>query len=210
MEKPIVIDDKPEMTLFKSAYEALVFAFHFPHQHYHRPLVDRMAGSVVSTGKGLGGVEGAAQAGMIRRALMSLSELHQHLIIACVAPHEWLCHCGAPCCRRQRPNPEWVEALSGLAEQARTILAGHLSHRLFRLSLLRRLFNEKLSLAEVSRQCGIDQDTATAHHAKLRRWIYGEANGRESSAKKGELQRAFEAAQRQLQDVHLIPEETAV
>lgn len=53
--------------LFRTPQEALIFAFNYSVQQQGRPLADRLASPAARTGKGLSGVDGAAQAGMIRR-----------------------------------------------------------------------------------------------------------------------------------------------
>lgn len=60
--------------LFRTPQAALVFAFNYSMQQQGRPLADRMASPAARTGKGLSGVDGAGQAGMIRRLLGGYSE----------------------------------------------------------------------------------------------------------------------------------------
>lgn len=59
--------------MFKSAHAALVFALNYSMQQYDRPLINRIAaGHTKESHKGLSGVDGAAQAGMIRAELARL------------------------------------------------------------------------------------------------------------------------------------------
>ena len=73
--------------LFINAHSALVFAFNFSGQCYDRPMMNRMAAPSVGTGKGLVGLDGAAQAGMIRGEVKSLGKLAEAILIARFAPH---------------------------------------------------------------------------------------------------------------------------
>lgn len=65
---------EPTTILFRTPQAALVFAFNYSMQQQGRPLADRMASPAARTGKGLSGVDGAAQAGMIRRVMGGLNQ----------------------------------------------------------------------------------------------------------------------------------------
>jgi hypothetical protein len=68
------MSDSPTI-LFRTPQAALVFAFNYSMQQQDRPLMDRLASPAARTGKGLSGVDGAGQAGMIRRLLNAGMEI---------------------------------------------------------------------------------------------------------------------------------------
>lgn len=51
---------------FTRAHAALVFALNFASDCYDRPVMNRLADGPRAAGKGLAGLDGAAQAGMVR------------------------------------------------------------------------------------------------------------------------------------------------
>jgi hypothetical protein len=65
---------EPTTILFRTPQAALVFAFNYSMQQQGRPLADRLASPAARTGKGLSGVDGAAQAGMIRRVMGGMGD----------------------------------------------------------------------------------------------------------------------------------------
>jgi hypothetical protein len=159
--------------LFSSAHAAMVFAFNFSGQQYDKSMMARMASTPGRAGKGLGGLDGAAQAGMIRAELAHLCELHASILIARVAPPTVPCECRHACCSGHKPNQEWVNAIQSLTQLALGELSGHLSHYALRRGIIERYFGIKHVLADLAAQCSVNPDTASAHNAKLVRWLKG-------------------------------------
>lgn len=73
------IQDDP---LFDSAYSALAFAFRFSTQQYQPTPMARLMRGSLGSGKGLAGLDGAAQAGLIRGMVEKLQEFERAAIIA--------------------------------------------------------------------------------------------------------------------------------
>lgn len=68
---------------FKSAFDAVRFALAYSTQQYGETMMaKRLRGESLGSGMGLVGVDGAGQAGMIRRELETLPELHMSVIVA--------------------------------------------------------------------------------------------------------------------------------
>ena len=187
--------------LFTSADDALRFAFSYSTQQYSpTPMARAMRGGNVGTGKGLVGVDGAAQAGMVRAELKGFSELHRSLLIAQFAPDELPCPCTAPCCSGNRPNREWADAITYLTDHTTHLFAGGLSHYRLRRTLIERHFGahrdmhgKKLTLERLAQQCDIHRQTVSTHHQKLMAWLRGTkgANGT-AGVQSTALQRADE------------------
>lgn len=156
--------------VFRTVRGALMFAMNFTHGTLKRPtLVEMMGGGTV--GRGLGGLDGAAQAGMIRAELERVSPQRRSIIIARCASPTLSCSCKACCCRGWKENPEWGEAINHLTgcvlEQG---LAGTVSHYRLRRAMVVRYFlgkaavGPKQSLVEISRVCGVHRNTASVHN----------------------------------------------
>jgi len=193
-----------EEALFSSAHAALVFAFNFSGQQYDKSMMARMASGPTREGKGLGGLDGAAQAGMIRAELDRLDPLLMHILIARVAPPAVPCDCGRNCCAGSKPNKVWVDAILFLTERALGEMSGLLSHYLLRRGIIERCFGVKHNLADLADQCGVHRDTASAHNAKLVRWLKGAPAKGRMPAVSGAEHKAWIAVGELLQQTKMI------
>lgn len=171
--------------LFASAHAALTFALNYSMQQYDRPLINKVASGALATGatlgggKGLSGLDGAGQAGMIRAELARLSPIDQAVLVAHAAPAQIPCNCGIACCSGWRVNPEWQDAMSVLTSAAASgALSGCVSNGRLRSALIQRLFGAKVTLTELAERFEVDDKTASAHQAKLKRWLFGGVGGR--------------------------------
>jgi hypothetical protein len=100
-------------SLFSSAHEALVFAFRYAHDQSPRtPMTSLMQGGPIGSGKGLTGVDGAAQAGMILAALPRVLTAEQRNVVT-VRYGDVRHDC--PCCRQPAPTSDWAAALDALS-----------------------------------------------------------------------------------------------
>jgi hypothetical protein len=182
--------------LFKNAHAALTFAYNFSGQHYDRPLINRMASKPSVSGLGLGGLDGAAQAGMIRAEVRALGRLFDAVITARFASSVLPCSCGAPCCRGHRVNSEWSNAIAVIADESRrTALAGCVANGLMRRDYVIRCFvrkGEREGLERIAEKYGMDRHAVSAHAAKVAAWIFGHRERRGNDAP-GVEQKALEA-----------------
>jgi len=167
--------------LFTSTDAALRFAFSYSTEQYTpTPVARLMRGGPVGNGKGLVGVDGAGQAGMVRRELEDVSDLHIAILIAQFGPPHSSCDCGSPCCSRRRQNPEWNAALHYLADYTAGLFAGTLSNYRFRRALLERYFGarkdangKKVSVERLSEEFGVHRQTAAKHNERLTLFLRG-------------------------------------
>lgn len=184
-----------DQALFESAADALRFAFHFSHQQYDRPLINRMADKRLGgEGKGLSGLDGAAQAGMIRRELSELSNLHQALLIARFAPHFLPCSCSRACCSGQAINFEWREAVRTVTSHACEVLPGGAGKFRLRQELVARHFGHKGTLTDIAERCGVRRQAASDHNSLIINWLRGSQGKREKGGVVGEEEKAIAAA----------------
>lgn len=151
---------------FENATAAAVFALNFLGNSYQRPMINRMA-TPSAVGHTLGGLERAAQAGMIRAEIAKLGPIKEAYIIASKAPKRYPCSCGKPCCVKSRANPEWHDALHLLVNFAKEELGMCTGYYGLRKAIVAKYFGEQTSLTHIAQQCGVNRDTAGVHNSKI-------------------------------------------
>lgn len=169
--------------LFHSAQSALTFAYSYA-GYPSRPILYRLA-TPTHHGNGLAGLDGAAQSGMIRAEAATLGPIAEAVFIARYAPHSMPCGCRSVCCSGQRPNSEWVFAISRLSDYIRTTaLAGCTANSALRREYIVRYFSrrkeERIPLERIAERHGVHRDTASSQSAKVATLFSGErrANGK--------------------------------
>lgn len=100
--------------LFENTHNALVFAFHFSAEQYAETLLSRLIRRGCGSGKGLVGLDGAGQAGMVLAEIGRLGDLEQAVIAARFAPKFEEC----PCCGGEKPTKVWRDAIEKLTAWA--------------------------------------------------------------------------------------------
>lgn len=198
-----------EERLFDSSRDALLFALNYSGQQFDASAMNKAMTPAIGSGKGLIGLDGAAQAGFIRRELGTLPELHQAVLIARIAPRTIPCDCGRPCCSAQRLNPEWDAAIVWLTERAMQQLTGSFSHYRVRRSILEKIFEAKVNLADIAETCGVHRNTVSAHNAKLKLWIEGEKGRRGLNSSPGVEAVAWLAIDMRLKSARMVRSEEA-
>lgn len=101
------------MALFTSAYSALTFAYHFNGTNVVTPSLGL---PTQGNGRGLGGLDGAAEAGNIKRIVSGFGADCQAVIVARFMPDRMVCNCGRQCCKGWYTNLGWISALRHIAE----------------------------------------------------------------------------------------------
>lgn len=97
-----------EEALFRCTHDALVFAFNYQGQQGPR---STMFVPPTGTGKGLSGVDGAAQAGFILAAVQRLSREERNVITARFGNVQHDC----PCCGQPTAGDDWRQAVTSLS-----------------------------------------------------------------------------------------------
>lgn len=181
--------------LFKSSDDAMRYAFSFAGQAYDRPVMNRMADGPHKSGKGLAGLDGAAQAGLIRAELKNIGGLYLAIVTACYAPTTFPCECGSACCSGQRVNLEWAEAITAITQAAAGRVSCGSNMRL-RRTIVANCFlrkSERKPIGDMADYCGVHRDTASDHNAKIALWLLGMKARSNSAAVIGEIDKAKEA-----------------
>lgn len=158
-----------ELALFHSVGSALAFAFNFTHGQYKSSAMATMMGGAKPTGRGLGGLDGAAQSGMILAEIDALEpRIRGQILIARFAVRSLPCGCRHVCCSGFRSNSEWLLAIAEISEMVRTeALAGYSVNFLLRQTLVRRYFGVHCSLINAAAAAGVDRDTASTHASRV-------------------------------------------
>ncbi len=194
-------------SLFRNSHEALLFAYRFASDQYDRPAMNKMAGGASRTGKGLAGLNGAAQSGMIRGLTKDLGPLHEAIVIARFAERTRPCTCQASCCCGTKPNPEWLAAIEVITQAALGMLSGKLSHYRLRRGIVMNQFarkEDKTKLISLATLCNVDRDTAADHNAIVAGWLSGTKLKADKPGVPGEIDKAVEAAGNRLLDAGFI------
>ena len=158
---------------FKSGFDAVRFALCYSSQQHGETLMaKRLRGESLGGGMGLIGVDGAGQAGLIRRELWELSDLQLAVIVARAALHDTPCSCGQACCSKRRPNIEWQAAIAYLVEQSASKCSGFSHHRV-RKAIIEKIFGVKHDLQQIAADCDAHRNTVSTHYSTVRRWIEG-------------------------------------
>ncbi|KVP77517.1 DNA-binding protein [Burkholderia ubonensis] len=189
---------------FKSAFDAVRFALCYSSQQYGETmLAKRLRGESIGTGMGLVGLDGAGQAGQIRRHLWDLPDLHLSVIVARAAPRDLPCSCGAACCSGRTPNLEWKAAIGWLTQASAAYCSGF-SHFRVRRAIIERLFGVKCDLVEIAQDCDAHVNTVSKQNAAVRRWIEGDKKGDEP----GVDRIAWSVIERRFSELGLLMERT--
>lgn len=200
--RPPAADTEPR---FRDAFDAVRFALCYSSQQYgSTPLAKRVDETPIGRGMGLVGMDGAAQAGLIRRHMEALPELHLAVLVARAAPRSLPCTCGAPCCLGTTPNAEWRAAVEWLTD-ASAAYTSTLSHRQARRAIVEKMFGAGGSLADIAARCDLPAHTISRSTASIRRWLDGD----NKTSEPGVTQAAWAAIARQLAAAGIIEADAA-
>lgn len=138
--------------LFDSAHAALTFAYRFSGQQYPLTIMAKIMGGILGSGKGLVGLDGAAQAGMICLLVKELPQLPRDSIDARYADQQ---------------DRRFKEAIDRMAMHPSLAPAG-ISNRLERQALVARYFGVSVNVGEVAERVGVDRRTVGNHQRTIR------------------------------------------
>lgn len=171
-EQKLSQNRQDQEAIFRTVRGAVMFAMNYTHGTLKKSALVEMMGGASRVGRGLGGLDGAAQAGMIRTEIGRIRQRRRSIIVARCASPTMPCACKAMCCRGWRENPEWAEAINDLTGYVlEEGLCGMLSHHRLRRAMVARYFigktapsGAKQNLGEIAQICGVHRSTASAHN----------------------------------------------
>lgn len=151
--------------LFDSTHKALTFAYNV------RPHTDN--GSIYKLGdleawqregKGLGGLDGPAQAGMILAMVGRLPHGHKQLITAKFEPRHHPCSCKRACCSGVVPSQVWIHAMMAIASDVdMKVLSGKHSSYSLRRELVHKFFGKMTTIQDMAEVTGAHRNTVADH-----------------------------------------------
>lgn len=152
------------MSLFTSTHSALAFAFNYSDRQGVPNLLQLLADRdrLQQPGRGLVGLDGAGQAGMILREVGHLPALQRAVIICKFSKPKPCAHCGSLVDTSER-----IQAIEALAQHTLTVLTGERPNLALRRGLVRRHFGDRIAMADLAKRCGVHQNTATNHGRKV-------------------------------------------
>jgi len=151
---------------FENLHGALWFACNYTHGTLPSTPLARMSGGNPE-GRGLGGLNGAGQAGMILAEVDQLDPLRRNVIRARFTRRGVPCACKASCCSGERKNPEWVQAIERLTEDSLQALSGCAAHYKLRRAMVEKYFGARVILGDAALACGVNRDTASNHNGRV-------------------------------------------
>jgi hypothetical protein len=150
--------------IFHNAHESVVFALNYcEQQSAMSPMAKLLQQGCSGSGRGLVGLDGAGQAGMVMAEIDALSRQSYFMAVALLArcsQDRIRCKCGQPCCSRSKPNPLWREAINQLGDFVLSHLAGSISNRVLRIAAIEKHFGRKVSIEQIAEDCGVHRNTA--------------------------------------------------
>jgi hypothetical protein len=139
--------------LFPHAHAALVFAFRFSGQSGAAPTpMAKLIRGPVATGKGLTGLDGAAQSGMIRAEVDAMAPVLRNIIVARFAFEE----------------KERLAALLELIPHAAAQLGTGINSRRMVDALVQKFFGARVFLRDLADQLGCHANTITPKWGAIR------------------------------------------
>ena len=167
--------------LFKSAHAAILFALNYCNtEHIERSAMSKASDtSKGGSGKGLVGLDGAAQAGIILSQLRSTGSLYEACIIARLAKKRIPCACGALCCAKHKPNFVWLDAINQVSMEAKSYLdevreagkRGLVDIPAMRRAIVAKHFGESVKIKELAKACDVSDVTVSQHIGKLGKFL---------------------------------------
>lgn len=150
--------------VFGSAHEALVFAYNYAGQQSPRtPMTKLMhGGAALGRGRGLVGLDGAAQAGMVLAAVARLPKEQAQVIMVRYGDVRQEC----PCCGQPAPPQAWVDAVDALSHCAE--LEG-VPRRVRHAVVERAVCRRKWDAARLSIEYGLSERTLRHSCLQLKR-----------------------------------------
>lgn len=171
-----------EPPLFANSHAALIFAFYYGLQQSPPSIMNALMNPPTESGKGLAGVDGAAQAGMIKNEIQKIGKVGMSIITARFAPKTIACECGSLCCSGFKANKDWVNAIAYLSDHVRsTALAGCVSNGLLRREYVVRYFSaekQRTSLEQIAKKHEVSINTVSAHNQKVFQLLGGIRRGK--------------------------------
>lgn len=151
--------------LFKSAAEAIIFALRYSSQQYAETPMSKMMKRTgrKGSGKGLVGIDGAGQAGMIQKKIDSLPPLERACIIARYTDRQDEC----PCCHNIVASEAYRGAVTTLADWAKHTVKDVTDVERMRFAIVQEFYERRRSVGKTAEAIGMARSTAYDNRARI-------------------------------------------
>lgn len=156
-----------EQAQFGTVNAALYFAYRQHRENYQASQMNRMAWGPTTEGKGFGGLDGAAVAGMIQRQVRGLGDEAEAIIRARHVQRERVC---TQCRNGTELTKEFEDAVHDVMEWTNGVVSG-ISNYKFREGVVLRHFGAKVHLGNLRDKCQIAERTAGDHIQKIKSFL---------------------------------------
>lgn len=143
--------------LFESTRNAIRFAFGYSTEQYGEGVLGKLQRRDAGSGKGLVGMDGAGQAGMVLAEVWRLKPLERAALVARFATRRDTC----PCCGGDQPTAIWREAIEQLADWC--VPAGTLNVRC-RRALVAKHFGVAAEFSALADRHRLNRKTLSEHY----------------------------------------------
>ena len=157
-----------EEPIFRTTHAALSYAFSAGFGCYPRSVMARMGSPPTRASARPGGIDGAAQAGLIVSIIDGVaSDTDGAILAARYTKRTTVCECGRLCCCGHKQAAAWLEAVLLLTEGLRFAVPETSSNRQLREICVRKYFGERINMVEAAAQCKVHRITSSAHNNKI-------------------------------------------
>jgi len=154
--------------LFHTALSAIRWALSDRNADLTRNSLWRYINSVPEpASRGLGGFDGAGQAGIIVSHVMRLGTPKAQIVIAQAAVAKLPCACGRDCCSGQRSNPIWVGSVESVAKWYLTTREPDCKRPRLVVGCLRRFFGEHVGLEVLAKRNGVSRSLVAQQNGEI-------------------------------------------
>ncbi|RQM44735.1 hypothetical protein EHZ19_26905 [Paraburkholderia bannensis] len=158
--------------IFRSAEEAITFACNYSSQQYAMsPMAKLLQGPARGSGRGLTGLDGAGQAGMVFAELQRIDYWQLAALVTRKLPRSERCDCRRTCCSGWKLNPLFEESVNQLADYVALTLTPVPPVKEFRVAVIMKYFGEKANPLDVAQRLEIKKNAAERHITAIRKCI---------------------------------------
>ncbi|NML99644.1 hypothetical protein HHL24_17090 [Paraburkholderia sp. RP-4-7] len=147
--------------IFRDAREALVFALNYQCDQYATSALARLAQEgAIGSGRGLVGLDGAAQAGMVKSRLQWMSDHSVAALIARCVPHQVKCDGGGTAGAQLKDSAVWLAAIDEVRRFIETTQAHAVVVDVVVVAAIRKFFGERKTVQEIADHARMHRVTA--------------------------------------------------
>lgn len=159
--------------IFKSAAEAVQFALRHSASQFPQSQMGKILQQPgIGQGRGLVGLDGAAQAGMVLAELQNIPSPSQLAVVyATSVPKIAVCHCGQACCRGWTWTPEFSQATAMIGRIVAENVKAAPNLTKYLVGVVRKHFGGSVDLALEAELLGIAPKAALAHATRARKYL---------------------------------------